>query len=157
MNKKIELRFVFLVLILIIVGLCVGHLSKNFVMRQYDAARLANFANRIADADRIVGTYPQTSVSLMLTGDNARKGIQAVSSAVSARMPNSEFACLYDVKATFFKGTNVLGEIRMCGPLFLLNHDQPPFVDGSGLLETVIYTPVQEALREFYQTNVETK
>lgn len=157
MNKKIELRFVILALMLIFVGLCVGHVSKNFVLRQYDAARLASFARRIADADRIVGTYPKTSVSLTFTGDNARKAIHAVSSSVSARMPNSEFACLYDVTATFYKGANALGEIKMCDSLFLLNHNQPPFADVSGFLVPFVYTPVQDARREFYSTNNETK
>ena len=157
MSDKTKLRFVFLGLILIIVGLCVGYLSKNFVMRQYDAARLARFAHQIADTDRIVGTWKPSSVHLTLTGDDAKKVVRAVSSAVSVRMSNAELACKYSAIATFYRGTNVLGHIEMCNSLFLLKPSEPPFVDGSGLLEAVVYTPVLEALRESYQKSNDTK
>ncbi len=157
MNKKIEPRFVLFGVILIVVVLCVGYLSKNFVLRQYDAARLSRFAHRIADADHIVASFYRSSVSLTLTGDNATKIVRAVSSASSARMPNEEFACKYDLKATFYRGTNVLGDIQMCGSLFLLNWGQPPFFDYSELLDTAVYTPALEAERESYQKSGPTK
>jgi hypothetical protein len=157
MSDKTKIRFAFLALLLVIVGLCVGYSARNVIMRQYDAARLARFAHRIADTDRIVGTWEHSPVHLTLTGDDARKVVRAVSSAASARLPNAELACMYSAKAIFYRGTNVLGHIEMCNSLFLLKFSQPPFVDSSGLLDTAIYTPVLEALRQSYRTNGETK
>lgn len=157
MSDKTKMRFVFLALLLIIVGLCAGYLTKNVILRQYDAVRLARFAHQIADTDRIVGTWERSSVRLTLMGDDAKKVVRAVSSAVSARMPNAEFACKYSATATFYKGTNVLGHIEMCNSLFLLKTSQPPFFDDSGSLEAVVYTPALEALRESYRTSNETR
>jgi len=156
MNKKIDPWFVLFAVILIVIGCWVGYLSKNFVMRQYDAARLARFAHRIADADHIVATT-YDSISLTITGDSVAKVLRAVSSAVSARMPDAEFTCKYGVTATFYKGTNVLGGIEMYKSLFLLNPNQPPFGDSSRVLDTTINTPVEEALRESYRKSAETK
>jgi hypothetical protein len=124
----------------------------NDIKLRYDAARLAIFAHRIANADRVVGTWSGSSASLTLTGDDAQKIVRAVSSAVSARMPDKQFALLYPERATFYKGTNVLGQIGMAGSLFLVNHSEPPF--GSRLLSTMISTPLEEAERESWRTNL---
>jgi hypothetical protein len=157
MSDKTRMRLALLVLLLIIAGLCAGYLAKNIILRQYDAARLARFAHQIVDTDRVVGAWERSSVHLTLTGDEAKKVVRAVSSAVSARMPNAEFACKYSATATFYRGTNVLGHIDMCNSLFLLKSSEPPFADGSGLLDTAVYAPVLAALRESYRTNDETK
>jgi hypothetical protein len=118
-------------------------------LRLYDGLRLARFSHRIANSDRIVGTYALSQVSVTLTRENVRKAVGSVSSASSARPPfGMDWACSYMAKATFFRGTNALGDIRMCSGLFLLGSSQPPFRDESGSLKTLVYTPILVALRE---------
>ena len=131
----------------------VGYLSKNFILFQYDKARLANFAHKIADADNVIVTEYREKVYLKLMGSDAKKIFQAVSSAVSARMPNAEFAAKYSITATFFQGTNALGEIYLCEPLFILDWKQPPFYDVTGFLITNVGAPLGELRNEYYQTN----
>lgn len=157
MNKKIEPRFVLFGVILIIVVFCVGYLSKNFVLRQYDAARLSRFADRIGYADHIVATNYGSSISLTLTGDSAAKIVGAVSSAMTARMPNKVFKAKYSVTATFYKGTNVLGDIKISESLFLLNWNSPPFFDDSELLKTMVETPLLEKERGSFRERGGTK
>ena len=131
-----------------------SYFFRNFILGQYDAVRLANFSHQVADSDRVVGAYYDGSVSLTFTGDDAQKIVRAVSRSCSARLPNNEeFTCAYGVKAVFWKGTNVLGEIWMYESLFLLDRNKPPFGDGSGLLATNVYKPLSEALRESWRTN----
>jgi hypothetical protein len=155
MSYRIKFRLVLLVLLLITVSLCVGSLSINGIKLKYDAARLSIFAHRIAGADRVVGTRSGSSVSLTYRGDDTQKIVRAVSSAVSLRMPNKEFAVAYIESATFYKGTNVLGRIRMAGSLFLVGETYgPPF--GSRLLEITVSTPLEEAATESWRTNYET-
>jgi len=154
MSNKIKFRLVLLVLLLITVGLCVAPLSMDDLMLRYDAARLAIFAHRIAGADRVVGTCSGSSASLTFTDDAAQKIVRAVSSAVSARMPRKEFALAYTGRATFYRGTNVLGQIEVADSLFLLKSSQPPF--ASRLLDTIISTPLEAAARESWRTNDET-
>jgi hypothetical protein len=152
MSDKPKLRLAFLLPLLIIVGLCVGVPLIRFVLREYDTTRLAKFAHRIADTDRIVGTYARSSVSLTLTGDDARKVVRAVSSAKSDRPPfGMKSSCSFFGKATFFRGTNVLDHIEMCGSLFLIHYSEPPFRDDTGLLDTLVNTPLVKALEESWQ------
>jgi hypothetical protein len=153
LNYEIKFRFIFFALLLIIVGVCTGHLSKNYVMRQYDAVRLAIFAHRIADADRVVVTWGGSPVSLTFTGDDAQKIVRAVSSAASARMPDAELALKYSERVAFYKGTDALGEVEMAYSLFLLKFREPPFCDRSGTLNTLVSTPFEKAVREFWRTN----
>ncbi len=112
MSDKIKFRLVLLVLLLITVGLCLclGPISINSIIRPYDTARLAMFALRIDGADRVVATRPGSSVSLTLTGEDAKKITRAVSSAVldavaSAGNPNPKFegTLKFSDKATFYK------------------------------------------------------
>jgi len=83
--------------------------------------RLAKFAQKIATSDHVVGsrwiTYPsRKELSISLTGEDARRVVQAVSSASSGRPPSGmAWANMYFVTATFFKGTDVLGKIKIDG------------------------------------------
>ena len=154
LSYEIKFRFIVLAILLIIAVVFVGHLSENFVLRQYDAACLAIFAHRIADADRVVVTWGGSPVSLTFTGGDAQKIVRAVSGAVSARMPNAELALMYSERVTFYKGTDALGEVSMAYQLFLLKHREPPFADRSGTLYTLVSTPFEKAVREFWSTNV---
>jgi hypothetical protein len=120
-----------------------------FIFVPFDSARLAAFRHRIADADRVVGTHASSAVSVTLTGDDAVRLIRAVSSASSHRPPyGMASSCSFLGKATFFKGTNILDHIEICSSLFLIHYNEPPFQDDSGLLDTLVYTPVVQAMRD---------
>lgn len=154
MSARPKLRLIFLLPILVV--LAVVFLKPG--LRLYDSLRLAQFSHRIAHADRIVGTYAERQVNVTLTGEDVRKVVAAVSSASSARPPfGSDWACSYMAKATFFRGTNTLGDVLMCSGLFLLRSSQPPFRDESGLLKILVYTPIQDALRESDMKRLETQ
>lgn len=148
-SSKTTKRFMVVALLLAGAGACGGYLGRNIIMRQYDAARLARFARRIAATDRVVATCVEDrSIRLTFMGDAAKRVAGAVSSGGSARLPGAEFAAAYDVFATFYRGSNVLGQIKLCGSLFLLDSNESPCISGS--LEAAVYKPVLEALRESY-------
>lgn len=158
MSDKSKLYVIFLLPLLIIVGWYAG----NYALWKYDAAfdgvRLEQFAHRIADTDHIVATYSQSSVSLTVTGDNAKKVVRAVSSAKSDRPPlGHSNICRLMAKATFFKGTNVLDNIEMCSSLFLISHGKCPYRDDTGLLKAVVFTPIVKASEESWDKKHETK
>ena len=159
MSNESKSRVTFFVVGLVIIVfwlLCLPVL--RFVFMPYDAARLAPVAHRIADADRIVGTYARSSVSVTVRGDDAKRIIRAVSSGSPARPSfGMDWACIYDVKATFFKGTNVLDDIEICSSLFLLHHSKPPFRDDTGLLHDIVYAPVSKAAQEAEMKKIETQ
>jgi hypothetical protein len=132
----------------------------SFLFAPYDASRLAWFAHRIAGTDHIVGTRWMSSVSVTITGDDAKKVVAAISSAGSGRPPcwGMEWANSYGIKAKFYRGTKVLGEIVMDGGgLFLIHHHQPPFLDGTGLLHDLLCQPVIEAAHEAEMKKLESQ
>lgn len=145
-NRKIGFMMLGAVLLLVIVF--VGHtISAKLALRKYDAARLASFANRIAGTDRIVGTFKDSKVSSTITGDDVQKVIRAVASASSHRSPGEKpLEMLYDVKAVFYKGTNVLGDIQIGEDMFLADgSEEIPFLDGTGLLKDLVMIPACKA------------
>lgn len=148
-SSKITKRFVFLTFLLVAIGTCGGYFGRYAIMRQYDVVRLRSFAHRIAETDRVVATcLEDRSIRLAFTGDAMKQLVEAVSSSPSARLPDAEFPAAYDVSAAFYKGSNLLGQVRLCGSLFLLDGNESPFFSDS--LETKLYKPVLEALRESY-------
>ncbi len=152
-SSKATKRVVFLIFVLAAIGLCGGYLGRHTIMRQYDLVRLRSFAHRIAESDRVEASCVEDrSIRLTFTGDAAKRLIQAVSSGASARLPNAEFAAAYDVSATFYRGSHLLGRVKLCGSLFLLGTDEPPFISDS--LETKLYRPVLEALQESYERRI---
>jgi hypothetical protein len=53
---------------------------------------------------------------------------------------------IYDVKAVFFKGTNVLGDIEIGEGIFLLDGSEDiPFQDITGLLKDLVMIPAYKA------------
>ena len=116
--------------------------------KPYDVARLAMFARRIADADRVVGTHIGhigKSATVEIRGDDLVKVIREVSSASPARPPlGTGYACIFAVKATFYRGTNALDDISMCSSLFLF-HNGAPYKYRPGALRDLLYTPVNNA------------
>ncbi len=115
-------------------GIVVG---SRFALKKEDARRLESFAQRIADADRVVASLVGRPVTVTWTGDDARKVVQAVGSAHSARAPGTQLALAYGVKATFFKDTNQLDDVEIGGPVFMLHYSDPPFRDGTGVMQSL--------------------
>ena len=155
MSVKLKLRVAFLLILLIIVGLCAS-------VPLIDAARLAAFAHRIATTDHVVASkwtlYPsRKEMSLSLTGEDAKRVVQAVSSASSGRPPfGTAWANIYSVTATFFKDTNVLGKITIDdGELFKTDGREYRDVSfkqdgkgGSGVLRDLVCDPIGKIVHE---------
>jgi hypothetical protein len=137
MSRIGKIRFTILGAALLLGIVFVGHtISAKLALRRYDAAQLASFARRVADADRIVGTFHDSKVSPTITGDDVRKVIRAVASASSRRPSSGTWAMMYSVKAVFYMGTNVLGEIEIGEDMFLTDGNEDiPFLYTSGLLK----------------------
>ncbi len=141
MNRKAAYRFGLLVLgALMVIG---------FLLR----STLPIFARRIADADRVVATmWPSahSPAKITLTGTEARRIIQAVSSAKRERPPwGMDDACIYDVWVTFFQGTNELGRIETCSSLFILKGKK--YREDSGVLAALAVGPVHSAFRDWWR------
>jgi hypothetical protein len=118
---------------------------STVLCKPYDVARLAIFARKITAADRAVGTYVGKSLSTEIRGDDLLRVIKEVSSAHSARPSlGTDYACVFAVTATFYRGSNVLDNIEMCSSLFLF-HNGAPYEYGPGALKDLLYTPVINA------------
>ena len=91
-------------------------------------------------ADHIVVTMSRSSVSLTIGGQDAKSVIQAVR---SAKRESREDACIYDIKAVFFNGTERLGEIVTCGDLFYFRNKK--YQDETGNLEQLVVAPIRQA------------
>jgi hypothetical protein len=118
---------------------------STVLWKRYDVVRLAMFAHKIAHADRVVGTRIDKSVSAEIRGDDLPRVISEVSSAHPARSPlGTANACIFAVAATFYRGSNALDNIKMCGSLFLF-HNGAPYEYGPGALKELLYTPVMNA------------
>ena len=118
---------------------------STVLCKPYDVARLAMFARKIADADRVVGTHIGKSVAAEIRGDDLHRVIKEISSAHPARPPlGTGNACVFAVTATFYRGSSALDNIKMCGSLFLF-HNGAPYEYGPGALKDLLYTPVMNA------------
>jgi hypothetical protein len=145
MSAKPKFRLIFLLPVLVVLVVVLAKPTLGL----YDSLRLARFAHRIADTDRIVTTFARSSVSLTITGDDAKKVVRAVSSASSDRPPfGMASSCSFMARATFFRGTNVLDDIEICSSLFLIHETEPPFRDDSKLLDTAVYQPIAAAFEK---------
>ena len=125
--------------------------GPNIILRQYDALRLATFSRRTATADRVVASWVGSSVQLTFAGDELKKIIRGTSSGTSARMPDAVFMSSPSAKATFYRGTNILGHLSMGRELFAIDSGGPPFFDN-GLLKTTIHDPLRQKSHEAYTT-----
>jgi hypothetical protein len=118
---------------------------STVLCKPYDVARLAMFARKIADADRVVGTYIGKSVTVEIKGHDLLTVIGEVSSGHPARPPlGRDYACIFAVKATFYRGTSALDSLEMCGSLFLF-HNGAPYEYAPGALKDLLYAPVMNA------------
>ena len=149
MNGKLTVWAGYIVLLLVVIALCVSIPLRRPVLRAYDNWCLAKFARRVADTDRIVATTVDSkSVSVTLTGNDAKRVVGAVSTGGSVRTPpGAEPPARYGTRATFYQGTNALGDIQLCGFLFLIPHSRPPFRDYTDALVSLDLA-VNKALRE---------
>jgi hypothetical protein len=82
-------------------------------------------------------------VSLSLTGEDAKRVVQAVS---SGRADRRVYSNMWLVTVRFFGGTNVLGEILTDGTLFLADGRQ--YKDASGVLDELVATPLSKMVHE---------
>lgn len=149
------LLVVVVICLLALTGL-LGDVLRPLQLR-LDAHYLTKFARRISSSDRVVasmGTHhePRKQFEVSLGGEDVRRVIQAVSSAECARPPTGmAWANMYLITATFFKGTNTLGEMLIDdGELFRIGGReyrdislQPGSASG-GVLRDLLCAPVQK-------------
>ena len=132
------------------------------IQEKIDDFHLTKLAEKIARTDHIVASewtlYPsRKKMSLSLTGEDAKRVVQAVSSACSGRPPfGGAWKNMYLVTATFLQGTNVLGEIMIDdGELFRVDgrvyRDVSFKLDndgGSGVLRDLVCAPLGKIVHE---------
>jgi hypothetical protein len=117
---------------------------------------LPRFARRIANADRAVASMKQGAVSITIAGEDAKRLVQAISSAKRERPPwGMSDACIYDVRITFFRGTETLGDILSCTRLFIVGGKK--YRDETGVLGELAVSPVHAAYVEWGRKQMESK
>jgi hypothetical protein len=99
----------FLAALVLVIGVIVAYVFVSYP--------LPRFARRIAAADHVFASMKHGAVSVTITGEDAKK----VSDG-----------CIYDVKITFFKGSEALGDILSCTRLFIVSGKK--YRDETGLL-----------------------
>ena len=103
----------------------------------YDSWRLARFTNRLRNSDRVVVACGSGTAEAGT--DDTRKVIRAIASAASVRPPLfTTIPAMWDTRATFLSGTNVLGYIDLCGNGFLVQGSGAPFEDGNAVLWSLL-------------------
>jgi hypothetical protein len=126
------------------------------IQERIDDLHLKKFAEQIAAADRVVVTrQTQTShkaMSLSFTGEDAQRIIQAVSSGRADRRLDMVMS---PPRVTFFHGTNVLAEIMTGSTLF--SADGRHYKDGSGVLDSLVYTPLIKMVHDEDMKEIESK
>jgi len=135
------------------------------IQLKMDDWHLGRFAQRITNADRVVASmWPRREIKLSLTGEDARRVVQAVSSAKSGRPPSGmAWANMYLTKVGFFQGTNCLGEIEIdSGELFRAGGREYRDVSiqgntSHGVLAQLVCAPVRQMVREVQEKEAETK
>jgi len=142
-----------IVLIPILVGVIVIFFGMSLIVpvqEKIDDFRHVKFAQKIAPTDHIIVSrwtdYPsRREIRLSLTGDDAKRVVQAVS---SGRAERKFYKIGWDVRAKFLAGTNVLAEIQVSEDgLFIADGRQ--YRDGSylpqggpnGALYHLVYVP----------------
>jgi hypothetical protein len=167
MSAKPKIRAIFLLPVLVVLAIVL----EKPILSLYDNLRLAKFAHTIATTDHVVASewthYPsRKQMSLSLTGEDARRVVQAVTSASSGRPPiGTAWKNMYLVTTTFFKGTNVLGEIEIDdGELFRVDGGEYRDVsfkqvgDGvSGVLRDLVCAPLGKIVQETEMKELESR
>jgi hypothetical protein len=137
------------------------------IQEKMDDRHLAKFSQKITTTDHIVASkwtlYPsRKEMSLSLTGEDAKRVVQAVSSGKGDRQVYSN---IWSVRAKFFGGTNVLGEIMIDdGELFLADGRQYRDVSfkldgdgGSGVLRDLICAPLGKIVHDAEMKELESQ
>jgi len=102
---------------------------------------LTVFTRRISEADRAVVTMAaEPTVSITITGEALRSVVGMVSSA--HRDPEN-YMCAILANVSFFKDSQMLGQMRICVQLMLIGGRQ--YRDDTRLLKTLIVNPLLEA------------
>lgn len=128
-----------IVALLLIVGAMGAYLFVSYP--------LPIFARRIANADRVVASVRRSSVSIAITGEDAKRTVQAVASGSRQRQPRPwEMIRANDVKLTFYEGTNELGSIFSSDSAFCVFWvSDKKYRDDTGLLDKLAVHPAHEA------------
>jgi hypothetical protein len=114
MSAKPKIRAIFLLPVLVLLAVVLAKPTLSL----YDTLRLERFAHAIATTDHVVASewtnHSHKQLSVSLSGEDARRVVQAVTTASSGRPPfGTAWMNMYLVTATFLNGTNVLGEIEI--------------------------------------------
>ena len=141
MTIKGKIWFAILGVALLLVAIIVGHaISAKLALRKCDAARLASFADQIANTDRVVVTFKESIVSPTIAGEDVPKVVRAVALSSPIRSPGDRpLEMLLDVKAVFYKGITVMGDIEIGEGIFFIDGSEDiPFEDSKGLLKDLV-------------------
>ena len=139
------LRNICLLVGVVVVGVYI--FCPGILLYPYDCWRLARFASRVNGSDRML--VIRGSASTEIGEGDTKRVIRALASAASIRPP--VFAMIpaeWSIKASFMRGTNVMGDIDTCGNAFRLQGSGAPFEDGTGVLYPVALEPAARAFGE---------
>jgi hypothetical protein len=114
---------------------------------------LAGLAKRIARADQVVASRYPYRVSLTVTGEDAARVIQAVS---SAKRDMRRFGGTFMTRTRFLSGTNFLGDIQASSSdLFLAGDIQ--YSDRSDTVRRLVVAPLDKLEREAWENQPDAK
>ena len=140
-----RLRSLSLLVGVVVVGAFV--FCPAILLYPYDAWRLARFVGRVKSSDHMLVVCG--SASTQIGEDDTKKAIRALESAASMRPPLfAMIPAIWNIRASFMRGTNVLGDIDSCGNAFRLHASGAPFEDGTGVLYPVALEPAARAFGE---------
>ena len=105
-------------ILIVFIGLCVAIPLSIYFLHVIGYSR---FCHRIAEADRAVVTVQGYPGNRTITADKVRKIVQAIGSAQRDR---ETYAAAFAYRTRFYRGTNYLGEVLICGDLFLFRGRQ---------------------------------
>jgi hypothetical protein len=133
MNYK---RFRHLLILVTVVCMAV---PVAYYFRQADGYAL--FCRRIAKADHVVATFGPSGPSITITGGELSEIIRAIKSA--RRVPEGVGPKLL-ILASFYSGTNSLGEVGLWGGWFLADGHQYHARDST--LDSLVTQPLRKAM-----------
>lgn len=91
-----------------------------------------SLAKRLKDADRVVVTNKQDALSILVTGAELDKLVQAIS---GGKKESPTVSCSPSIHIQFFKGSQQLVTLPACTQVFWIDHQ--PFSDATGTLEAL--------------------
>ena len=117
--------------VIAVIGICLAVFLMRWIWQAVDYER---FANRIANADRVVVSDGRDSITI--TG---KKVGEIALTIASASRDSGHYKAKFSFMTSFYRSTNSLGEVDICNDLFMANGHQYRATEGA--LKTLVVEP----------------